>query len=91
LEKIASKGATKEIRGVIFGDDKCPTCSLPWPVMVENKKIGQITSAIWSPRLEKNVGLSLIDQKYCSAQQPVEVHCQDNKNRSGEISCLPFN
>ena len=90
LEKIASKGATKEIRGVIFGGDKCPTCSFPWPVMVENKKIGQITSAIWSPRLKKNVGLSLIDQKYWSAQQPVEVHCQDNKIRSGEISCLPF-
>ena len=90
LEKIASKGVTKEIRGVIFGGDKCPTCSLPWPVMVENKKIGQITSAIWSPRLKKNVGLSLIDQKYWSAQQPVKVHCQDNKIRSGEISCLPF-
>ena len=90
LEKIASKGATKEIRGVIFGGDKCPTCSLPWPVMVENKNIGQITSAIWSPRLKKNVGLSLIDQKYWSAQQTVEVHCQDNKIRSGEISCLPF-
>ena len=90
LEKIASKGATKEIRGVIFGGDKCPTCSLPWPVMVENKKIGEITSAIWSPRLKKNVGLSLIDQKYWSAQQPVKVHCQDDKIRSGEISYLPF-
>ena len=90
LEKIASKGATKEIRGVIFGGDKCPTCSLPWPVIVENKNIGQITSAIWSPRLKKNVGLSLIDQKYWSAQQTVEVHCQDNKIRTGEISCLPF-
>ena len=90
LEKIASRGVTREIRGVIFGGDKCPTCSLPWPVMVENKKIGQITSAIWSPRLKKNVGLSLIDQKYWSAQQPVKVHCQDDKIRSGEISYLPF-
>lgn len=90
LEKIASKGATKKIRGVIFEGDKCPTCSLPWSVMFGNERIGQITSAIWSPRLKKNVGLSLIDRKYWSPQQPVEVHCQDNKIRSGEISRLPF-
>jgi dimethylsulfoniopropionate demethylase len=90
LEKIASNGATKKIRGIIFEGDKCPTCSLPWSVMVGNEQIGQITSAIWSPRLKKNVGLSLIDRKYWSPQQPVEVHCQDNKIRSGEISRLPF-
>jgi dimethylsulfoniopropionate demethylase len=90
LEKIASNGATKKIRGVIFEGDKCPTCSLPWSVMVGNERIGQITSAIWSPRLKKNVGLSLIDREYWSPQQAVEVHCQDNKIRSGEISRLPF-
>ena len=90
LEKIASNGATKKIRGVIFEGDKCPTCSLPWSVMVGNERIGQITSAIWSPRLKKNVGLSLIDREYWSPQQAVEVHCQDKKIRSGEISRLPF-
>ena len=46
--------------------------------------------AIWSPRLEKNVGLSLIDRHYWLPKQSVEVHSQDNKIRLGEISSLPF-
>ena len=58
--------------------------------MVRDEKIGQITSAIWSPRLKKNVGLSLIDRNYWLPKQSVEVHSQDNKIRLGEISSLPF-
>jgi len=90
LEKIATSGVKKKIRGVTFDGDKCPTCSMPWPVMVGDEKIGQITSAIWSPRLKKNVGLSLIDRNYWLPKQSVEVHSQDNKIRLGEISSLPF-
>ena len=63
---------------------------MPWPVMVGDEKIGQITSAIWSPRLKKNVGLSLIDRNYWLPKQSVEVHSEDNKIRLGEISNLPF-
>ena len=90
LEKIATTGVKKKIRGVTFDGDKCPTCSIPWPVVVRDEKIGQITSAIWSPRLKKNVGLSLIDRNYWLPKQSVEVHSQDNKIRLGEISSLPF-
>jgi len=67
-----------------------PTCSDPWPVMVDERQIGRITSAAWSPRLKRNVGLSLIDKDYWEAGQMVSVLCQDGMTRTGEVSNLPM-
>lgn len=90
LQQIAAAGPTREIRGVAFDGGPCPTCSKPWPVMVGDVRVGHVTSAIWSPRLKRNVGQSLIDRGYWDAGQAVEVHSQDGMVRSGEVSLLPF-
>ncbi len=90
LRILAGKGVTRQIRGVLFGDSPCPACAEPWPVDGEGRKVGQVTSAIWSPRLKRNVGLSLIDQGFWDAGQPVTVECPDGEFREGEVSALPF-
>jgi len=33
LQKIANKGVERLMRGIKFDGGKCPTCSIPWPVM----------------------------------------------------------
>lgn len=90
LQKIAAAGASREIRGVAFDGGPCPTCSKPWPVMVDERQVGQITSAVWSPRLNRNVGQSMIDRDFWQPGQAVTVHSQDGILRSGEVSSLPF-
>jgi len=90
LLKIANEGVSREIRGVLFDGEACPTCSTPWPVMVGSRKVGEITSAIWSPRLHRNVGLSMIDRDYWDAGQDVMVLSSDGNRRTGIISDLPF-
>ncbi len=90
LQKIAADGVAREIRGVAFGGGPCPTCSKPWPVMVDDREVGRITSAIWSPRLKRNVGQGMIARAYWHAGLPVKVHSQDGLVRTGEISDLPF-
>ncbi|MDE0095647.1 MAG: dimethylsulfoniopropionate demethylase [Gammaproteobacteria bacterium] len=90
LQKFFENGAERQIRGVLFDGGPCPTCAEPWPVNVGDRQVGQITSAIWSPRLRRNVGLSLIDREFWDAGQPVTVHSKDGTARAGEISALPF-
>lgn len=90
LEQIAAQGISRQIRGVLFGGDPCPTCSIPWPVMVGEVQVGQITSAIWSPRLGRNVGLSIVDKAHWNAGQAVTVISQEGQERRGEVSYLPF-
>ncbi len=90
LRKIIEKGITRKIRGVLFDGGPCPTCAEPWPVTVGDRQIGQITSAIWSPRLTSNVGLSLIDREFWDVGQPVMVHSADGVTIAGEVSALPI-
>ncbi|MAD94072.1 MAG: dimethylsulfoniopropionate demethylase, partial [Rhodobacteraceae bacterium] len=50
LQKIAANGVSQKLRGIAFDGGPCPTCSKPWPVMVGSVQVGQVTSAVWSPR-----------------------------------------
>ena len=90
LQRIAKEGVGREIRGVIFDGDKVPACSKPWPVMVGNRQVGQVTSGAWSPRLKSNIGLSLIDEGFWDVGQMVSVLTPDGQGRQGHITSLPI-
>lgn len=90
LEKIARDGVARKIRGIIFDGEACPTCSIPWPVMVEQQQVGQITSGIWSPRLKANVGQSLIERGFWKFGQEVVVVTADGQHRQGKIVKMPM-
>ena len=94
LRKIKANGITKQIRAIIFDGIRCPTCSKPWPVKAGNNKdikIGEVTSGMYSPRLQKNIGLAMIDRNYWNPGQEVTVHCSDGLVRAGVVSKLPLN
>ena len=90
LQRIAGEGASQQLKGIQFDGGRCPTCSTPWPVMVEDQRIGQITSAIWSPRLERNVGQGMIARGFWDAGQTVTVLSSDGVQRPGEICGFPM-
>ena len=91
LEKIIKEEINQQIRGVIFGENPCPPCSEPFPVLSANgEKIGQITSAIYSPRIKKNIGLSMIVKDYWNKGQELLIETPDGKKRKGIITSLPF-
>ena len=91
LENIKLNGIKKKIRGVIFDEDPCPACSNPFPIFSEkDEKIGQITSAIYSPRIKKNIGLSMISKKYWNKGNKLIIETPDGKRRNGIITSLPF-
>ena len=93
LLKIQRAGVERMIRGVLFDGGACPPCGKPWPVIAAGsagERIGQITTASYSPRFQRNVGLSMIQRGYWQAGQRVSVMSSDGKERSGEVALLPF-
>lgn len=90
LLNIQNTKPKRHIRGVKFGTGACPTCSTPWPVYVGAEQVGQITSAIWSPRLKTNVGLSLIDADHWDQGTPISVTFPDGSRHRGTVVLLPF-
>ncbi|RZO63230.1 MAG: dimethylsulfoniopropionate demethylase [Candidatus Pelagibacterales bacterium] len=91
LTKIQNKGIKQKMRGIIFDGDPCSATGQPLVVFSkDNKKIGQITSGIFSPRIKKNIGLSMILKNYWKIGENVFVETLDGKKRNGTITSLPF-
>ena len=91
LIKIQNEGVKQKIRGIIFEGNPCKAIGQPLQVLSEdNKKIGQITSGIYSPRIEKNIGLSMILKDYWKIGQKIFVQMPDGEKKDGTITSLPF-
>ncbi|MBI1386192.1 MAG: dimethylsulfoniopropionate demethylase [Rhizobiales bacterium] len=90
LEAIARRGIERQIRGVLFDGGPCPPCGKPWPVLVGATEVGRITSAGWSPRLQRNVGLSMIEKGAWAPGTRVTIESIDGVRRDGVVSALPF-
>ena len=91
LTKIKNEGIKQKMMGIIFDGDPCPPTGQPLKVISkDNKKIGQITSGIFSPRIKKNIGLSMILKDYWEVGESVFVETLDGEKRPGTITSLPF-
>ena len=91
LRKIQSDGIKQQIRGVIFDGEPYKPTGVPLPVYSkDDKKIGQIASGIYSPRIKKNIGLSMIKSDFWETGNEVFVNTFNGKNRKGIITSLPF-
>ena len=91
LTKIHNDGVKQKIRGIIFDGNPCLGIGHPLKVLSkDNKIIGQITSGIYSPRIKKNVGLSMILKDYWEIGENVFIQNLDGSKRNGSITSLPF-
>ena len=65
LTNLKKNGAKNKQIGLVI---ECDPLQNPnnefWDIINNNKKIGKVTSAVYSPRLEKNIALAIIQQKY---------------------------
>lgn len=72
MEKVKSEGPKRRTVGfTTVGRTGAPRSHLP--VAVEGKEIGFVTSGTFSPTLEKNIGLALIDREYAGVGKPLQV------------------
>ena len=47
-----------------------------WPIRIDGKDLGKVTSAVYSPRLKKNIALAMIYINHSSLGTELEV-CTD--------------
>ena len=61
LQKIRSEGVSRKQVGLVID---CPALKGPnttfWPIMNGTVNVGKVTSAVYSPRLEKNIALAMV-------------------------------
>lgn len=83
-------GPKQLIRGITINGDKLPGCSGVWPIKNEQgQKIGQITSAAWSPDMNKNISIGMVDKDNWDFGTTVYVETSQGQ-RSATVGPLPF-
>ena len=80
LKKIKATGIKRKQVGL---EINCEPLSGPnttfWSIEKDNNKIGKVTSAIYSPRLKKNIALAMVSIKYSEIGTKLEVETNENK------------
>ena len=74
LKKIKSEGVKRHQVGIEISCTplKHPNTSY-WPIMVESEEVGYITSAVYSPRLDKNIALAMMDVNHSTIDTAAET------------------
>ena len=60
-----------------------------WPVFVEGIQVGKVTSAVYSPRLEKNIALALLSVAHAEIGTKAVIHAPDG-HRQCTVVPKPF-
>ena len=65
LIEIQKKGIKRQQIGLeIEGDSLTGPNTIFWEIFCDEKIIGKVTSAVFSPRLEKNIALAMVDKNF---------------------------
>jgi dimethylsulfoniopropionate demethylase len=90
LRKIQAEEPARLIRGIRFEGEPAPACRVPWALDAAGAFAGRVTSAAWSPRLETNIGLAMVERAFCDAGSEVTLALPDGASRRGLVNDLPF-
>lgn len=74
LRRIQEQGVSRKQIGLIIDCDplKGPNTTF-WTINKDGKSIGKVTSAVYSPRLERNIALAMVSAEYANIGSEVEV------------------
>ena len=90
LKKIKQDGIKRKQVGLAID---CNPLSGPnttfWPIEKDGKTIGKVTSAVYSPRLKKNIALAMIEINYSELGNQLDVQTHEGKY-SATIVEKPF-
>ena len=90
LKDIKAEGVAQRLIGLeIDGEPLVGSNDFCWPVLVEGAQVGQVTSAIHSPRLGKNIALAMVQSEHASVGGVACVDILDDQ-RMCTVVPIPF-
>ena len=90
LEEIKRKGISRRQVGLIIDGDRLhmPNTKF-WPLSIGGEIVGKVTSAVYSPRLRKNIALGMVSNQISEIGRILKVRIQDQM-RNAEVTQKPF-
>lgn len=89
LLREAEAGPKRRIRGLAIKGERTPSCREPWPVRIGSERVGQVTSAAWSPDFGVTVAIGMLDRGHWEPGTEVVVDTPGGR-RTATVCLLPF-
>lgn len=89
LQEARAAGLARRLCGIEIHGQPVPGNEDWWPVSCNDSPAGTVRSAAYSPRLDKNIALAMVDIEHCAPGTAVKVAMPDGP-RSGTVTSLPF-
>lgn len=67
-----------------------PVIAEVWNAFHDGKKVGRVTNAVWSPRLEKNIRYVWVPIDLAEAGNELEIVTDDGEKFAGQTTAIPF-
>jgi aminomethyltransferase len=90
LTRIRNEGVSQLLVGLEFdGSPLVGSNDEHWPITRNEKLVGRVTSAIYSPRLKKNIALAMIAREHAEIGTCAVIDTLD-RSRNCEVVPIPF-
>ena len=77
LLRVAKEGPVQQVRPIAIDGEAVPGCDRAWPLFANGKRVGQVTSAAWSPDFKTNVSIGMVRMTHWDAGTKLEVETPD--------------
>ena len=90
LNHIAAEEVRRRIVGVQLDGERFPSLNFTkWPVVVDGAQVGRVTSAVYSPRLERNIGYAWLPAELAELDTELDVASEWGP-RTATVVGMPF-
>ena len=92
LERLAKKGVDRKLVGIEFDDrmDFRVEITEAWDAFSDGMQVGRVTDAVWSPRLEKNIGYVWVPIELAKPGNELTIVTRDGEELNGRTAAIPF-
>ena len=89
LKKISEQGPSRRLVGLEISGAPLDLNMTRWPVRIHGRALGQVTSAVHSPRLQKNIGYAYVPIEHAADGTRVEVGTSSGPRQAAVVK-MPF-
>jgi aminomethyltransferase len=90
LERIRREGVARKLVGLVIDGDELTFDPIGfWPASHDGKEVGKVTDAVWSPRLEQNIGYVWVPIELADPGNRLDIE-SERGHLTGTTAGIPF-
>ncbi len=89
LQRVKSEGVRRKLAGVEIEGAALDLNMTRWTVRSGSARVGEVTSAVYSPRLRRNIGYAMVPIEHTAPGNKLSVETEDGE-RGATVVEMPF-